>query len=323
MRRSNRSSFSLAVTALTLSACGASKSLPSGELQGGDGGISFDAGNSVETGLGFDASGFEAAPVGTDCTDDALKQIYVVSEQNDLYQFAPATLTFTHIGTLDCPIDMSDPLSTPTPFSMAVDRSGTAWIVYDDGNVYNASTTNAHCTATGYKPNQGGYETFGMAFVSDTVGSSAETLYVSPDDGSGNGLGIASIDVSTKVLTYIGNFDQTLGSMDLTGRGDARFFGFANGELATPSQPTKVAEIDKSSGHILGVVTVPGITVGDAWAFAQWGGDFWLFHDPNSDANSSVTKFTYETGATSTVKTDLGFAIVGAGVSTCAPIIIQ
>ncbi|MFI5299305.1 MAG: hypothetical protein ACHREM_14515 [Polyangiales bacterium] len=295
--------------------CGASKSPGAGTLESGETGVHFETGTSVEGGVGFDASGFETGPVGTDCTDDSLKQIYVVTQQNQLYQFAPATLTFTLIGTLDCP---SSPLSTP--YSMAVDRSGTAWIVFSpDGNVYNASTKTAHCTASGYTAGQGGYTTFGMAFVSDTVGSAAETLYVSPDDNSGTGKGIAKIDTSTKVLTYIGNFDQTLGPMDLTGRGDARFFGFANGELASPVQPTKVAEIDKSSGHILGVKVVPGVTVGDAWAFAQWGGNFWLFHDPNSDGNSSVTKFTYETGAALVAKSNLGFSIVGAGVSTCAP----
>ncbi|MCA9590689.1 MAG: hypothetical protein KC657_35560, partial [Myxococcales bacterium] len=54
-----------------------------------------------------------------------------------------------------------------------------------------------------------------------------------------------------------------------------------------------------------------------AFAFAHWGGDFWLFTAPQG--KSQVTRLKYDDGTVETVKTDVGFEVVGAGVSTCAP----
>ena len=83
--------------------------------------------------------------------------------------------------------------------------------------------------------------------------------------------------------------------------------------------PVNVAEIDKSSGAILSQAPQPTVTIGSAWAFAFWGGDFWLFTNP-SGITSQVDRYQPSTGQTTTVKQNVGLSIVGAGVSTCAPI---
>src|SRR5690242_19574950 len=61
---------------------------------------------------GFDTDG--TLPASDGCSD-AAKLVYVVSQENDLYSFAPNTTTFTKIGRLECP-------TFATPNSMAIDR---------------------------------------------------------------------------------------------------------------------------------------------------------------------------------------------------------
>ena len=58
------------------------------------------------------------------------------------------------------------------------------------------------------------------------------------------------------------------------------------------------------------------IDQGQGWAFAFWGGDFYMFHAPNG--NSIVTRYRPSDDSLTQVAT-LPSIIVGAGVSTCAP----
>ena len=63
-----------------------------------------------------------------------------------------------------------------------------------------------------------------------------------------------------------------------------------------------------------------------AWAFSFYGGDFFIYTSGDTDDNlpmnakgSDVTKYSPTTGKIEVVKPKIGFKIVGAGVSTCAP----
>ena len=282
-------------------ACSASKdSSNPGGIGNGDSGSNFhlDGGDDGA----FNADGLsDGGPTENDCPED-LKQIYVVTQGNELYRFAPATLTFTLIGTLSCPSS-----GFAQPFSMAVQRNGTAWVLFDDGNIFHVSTKDASCGATAYVPGQSGYNTFGMAFVSDAPGSAAESLYVAGYEGQG----IAKIDAATLKLSVVGDFGgASPGAGELTGTGDARMFAFFD------SAPANVAEIDPHTSNILGSKPT-SVTVGSGWAFAHWGGSFWLFTAPGG--SSQVNQFDYTTGTDKVVKSGLGYVIVGAGVSTCAP----
>ena len=60
--------------------------------------------------------------------------------------------------------------------------------------------------------------------------------------------------------------------------------------------------------------------IGDAWAFAFWGGHFWLFTNPNMMGSSQVDRYDPSANTTTTEVNSVGFRIVGAGVSTCAPV---
>jgi hypothetical protein len=258
-------------------------------------------------------SGSLGAPKGgnqTRCTE-AAKLVYVVSEENELYSFAPDTTTFTPIGTLRCPSGGA------TPNSMAVDRSGTAWVNFSDGGLFKVSTSDASCQATTFQKNQSGFQRFGMAFATNSATSEEETLYVAGLEGTSNGKGLAWIDLTSMKLTPLGDFSGALNgqSAELTGTGDGRLFGFFT------TQPyATLAQIDKTSGATSSDQALRGVSTGNAWAFSFWGGDFW-FYTSTGEVPSTVTrKQTSTDGALSTAKDDVGgFRIVGAGVSTCAP----
>lgn len=240
---------------------------------------------------------------GDDCAEEA-KLVYVIGQDNELYSFYPPTLDVKLIGVINCPQNGS----FATPFSMAIDRKGTAWILFNDGKIYHVNVKDASCVATGYVAGQGNFTTFGMGFVSDTAGSTSETLYVADYLGKG----LAKIDTGALKLTQVGPWDQIGGAAELTGTGDARLFGFFN------KTPIIIAEIDKASGKIISQAPQPTVNIGSGWAFAFWGGDFWLFTSPTGQ--SQIDRYSPKEGSTTTVKTGLGTNIVGAGVSTCAPV---
>lgn len=274
---------------------------------GGAGVSSSSSGDTLSVGVSV-GSGSSSGGPSDDCSD-AAKLIYVVGTTYELYSYHPPSKQFKNIGFINCNSGFY------TPFSMAVDRSGRAWVLHNDGNIYYVDTTTAACTPSGFQPNQAGFSTFGMGFVSDAPGSQNETLFV----GNYEGLNLGKIDKTTLVLTPVGNYNGgPNGAAEITGTGDARLFGFFNN-----GNTTNVAQIDKTNAAILSNAVPGGVTIGSGWAFAFWGGSFYLFTAPNGD--SRVTKFTPDPnnpnmGTTSVEVPAVGFVIVGAGVSTCAPV---
>jgi len=246
----------------------------------------------------------------TDCQDAGDTLIYVVQNDTELYAFDPTALSFRFIGTLACP----DPNSLK-PFSMAVDRKGIAYVLYatqgTNGNLFRVSTATAACAPTKFLPGQLGFGSFGMGFAADDKGP-GETLYIASDDDTGGRLG--SIDVNTFVVRNIGPFDPPLTAGELTGTGDGRLYTFFS---AASTGGSTIAEVEKGSGKIVGSVDLPTVDRGSAWAFAFWGGDFYLF--TSQSWPSDVTRYRPSDGSVTVVATAPGGQITGAGVSTCAP----
>lgn len=242
------------------------------------------------------------------CSEQA-QFVYVIDDAAVLYRFDPPALAFTPIGTLSCGASFLD-----TPFSMAVDRNANAWVVYTDGSLYQVDTKTAACKPTSFAPGQQGFLTFGMGFSTDGPGSSKDTLFVSDSEYDGSTKGLAAIDTQSLVLTPVGMYDQMDARAEMTGTGDGKLFGAFEGT------PYVVAEIDKTSAKILSqkpqtpIQYPPG---GSNFAFAFWGGSFWLFVGPGTKTDV----FQYDpTQGTTALRTTVTQVIVGAGVSTCAPI---
>jgi hypothetical protein len=238
-----------------------------------------------------------------DCPDASSTFIYVVTSDRQLLSFYPPTRAFRTVGTLACPDGGS------TPFSMAVDRKGVAYVLYNSGEIFRVSTLTGACIATPYRTGQQGFSLFGMGFSSDAAGP-VETLFVAGDSRQGGTAGLARIGIPGFGLTAIGGALPS--ATELTGTGDGRLFGFYNSEVSGGSI---IGQIDKASGNLIAEDSLQ-VSQGTGWAFAFWGGSFYLF--TGQDTSSAVTKYDPMLRQESNYG---GYSslIVGAGVSTCAP----
>jgi hypothetical protein len=272
------------------------------------------------------------------CTADGVDLIYVVDEAYNLLSFDPRLIgtgtPFRLIGQL-----LGGPQAcTPTlgnvpgwagigvtPFSMAVDRTATAWVLYTSGEIFKVSTQDASCTSTGYLARQANMLLFGMGFVSDAVGSDVEHLFIGGGDVTAMTNGqLGSVDPTTYQLTLLGPITAVSElSPELTGTGAAELWAFYPG-----INTAYVQQINKTNGMPQGSqLAIPGglgATV-TAWAFAQWGGQMYIFvtTDNGGGEVSTVRRIDKMTGAYDVPLPNIPYKIVGAGVSTCAPVIVE
>jgi hypothetical protein len=252
---------------------------------------------------------------GTSCPAGS-ELVYVWDLDNNIYSFDPPSKTFTKVAVPDC--------DASSPNSMAIDRNLVAWLNYlSPGNsspndyIYTFDLKKGSgCTASGIQI-PAGYTQVGMGFSSDTPGGNTETLYV---DGI-SGAGLASVDMTTKTIVPIGDFpnDTKLEgqSCELTGTGSALLYGYF-----TTSPYVRVAQLNKTNSDSISDTQLKGFTPPDDWAFSFWGGDFYLYAYPNSSnaPNSSVIQYDPVANTLNLAYiANVGFTIIGAGVSTCAP----
>jgi hypothetical protein len=258
---------------------------------------------------------------GASACSEAAQLVYVLSDRNELYSFRPNLRRFTRIGALRCPTAWA-------PNSMAIDRSAVAWVNYVDsslgdtaGALYRVNTTDASCTAAPPVPLPRSWFRLGMGFATASADSAEETLFVAatPDPFAGPSQGLARVDVTTGALTPVGAFSGQLRgqSAELTGTGDGRLFGFFT------TNPVQVAQLNRTTGAVESSQSIHGLATPQAWAFSFWGGDFYLYTAPSAltGRTSNVTRYRPSDGSVDLMyMSELGFRIVGAGVSTCAPI---
>ena len=255
----------------------------------------------------------------TDCPDAEATLVYLISNSYELYSFDPATGGTKQIGKIACPAS-----PTATPFSMAVDRKGVAYIHFadrdnsvDDGKIFRVSTATAACVGTSFKPNQQGFLRFGMGFATNDIGPT-ETLFVAGSAQDNGAEGLARVDVSTFALTRVGNFVPLIRNAELTGTGDGRLFAFYTKNLNN-NPPSFIGEIDTTSGRVVAETGFDNVSLGGGWAFAFWGGDFYMFTAPDGAGSASVVTRYRPADKTVAQVATLPTTIVGAGVSTCAP----
>ena len=241
------------------------------------------------------------------CADAGSTVIYIVSEQGSLLSFDPPTATLKRIGTLGCPVP-----ADATPFSMAVDRAGIAYVLYNDGELFRVSTATAACRATGFVAPPTFTQDFGMGY-STNAADGGEVLYVADKATRGH---LAILDTTTLALHLVGSFDPSVQSPELTGTGAGDLFAF----YATDAG-SAIAQIDRSTAHSIGNSPLLGVNQNLNYAFAIWGGDFYTFTGllTAQQGATEVTRFRPRDGSIVPVGQIVGETIVGAGVSTCAP----
>jgi len=325
-----RCALSLSIVApfVASGACGNS-SPPPGFGNSGSGGSSGGSGGSGSGTvlLSDDAGLLEDGASASNCASGAGTFIYVISDANNLYAFDPtqfpAASAFTLVGAVTC--------DTSGVNSMAIDRSATAWVNFNDGQIYKVTTTApVTCTPTTFTPGQANFTgVLGMGFAANSKGSNDETLFVSDNAGPGGtctaatpsagctGLGLGKIDLTSMTLTRLGPYTASAAgyNAELTGTGDGLLYGFFT------TTPSSYGPIDPTTGATSSPAptSIPSVTVGNGgYAFSFWGGDFYFYTAP--DTTTVVTHLQTSTGMT-TASPVLSFTIVGAGVSTCAPLV--
>jgi hypothetical protein len=229
--------------------------------------------------------------------------IYAVASNDWLLRFDPPSATFTPISQLKCPANGSH------PFSMAVDRKDTAYVEYENGMIFSVDTNDGACSKTTYIADSVmPFGNFGMGYATIGFGPD-EQLFVSAD--TPGTLGRINTQSDFKLLP-VGEFQPSVPFAELTGSGDGRLYAFYG---VGPDSETAVAEIDKTTGVVIGEDILPQVHRGTGWAFAYWGGDFWIFTNPGPQVTWHYDTATKQ----ATVVAHYMAAIVGAGVSTCAP----
>lgn len=198
---------------------------------------------------------------------------------------------------------------------MSVDRNAVAWVLYTSGELFRVETAKGTCQTTTFQPDQSGFQLMGMGFVANDRLSQLDTLFVAggagPNMGEGSRLG--TVDMKTLSITPV---QPLTGWPELTGTGLADLWGFY-----PDTTPPKVAKINKQTGAeemAYPLATLQGTPA--AWAFAFWGGDFWVFLMRTDDMDTTVYRVDGKTGEMTPALKNTGRRIVGAGVSTCAPV---
>ncbi len=295
-------------------------------------------GATVETcGQGTECSGGTCTRA---CSADGVDLIYVVDRTYRLVSFDPRLIgqpsgPYQVIGQLSCPnpgTSLQPGGGTATPFSMAVDRNAVAWVLYSSGRLFTVSTTDASCQATSFQPSQnvGGqvWSLFGMGYVTDAAGGDTERLWIGGGNVDAQTSGsLGWIDTTSFAVNRTAAIQPSAEySAEFTGLGDATLWAFFPDTVSS----SFVQQIDKATGAGVGnrlmfSLAASGRQVA-AWAFAQWGGTFYVFVTTvdflGLDERASVHAINRTTGAHSVVLQNQPYVVVGAGVSTCAPITI-
>lgn len=305
--------FAELAIAVVAAACGARTGLSVGDDtasggQGGEGGVAIDAAPDRDAAVDAPPDSPEDVPDVVqeglpECDPEAL-YIYLITSETVLYRFDPATNTATNKGFISCP-------DGTTPFSMGVDRTGKAYTVYQSGVVYELDVATTVCKDIQYPAGQAGFLLFGMGFAidDDLMG---ESLYVAEITFGSPSQGLGRIDTDTLELDFISPFSETFGpAMELTSSDDGRLWGY---NLDEGGAGGWVIQIDKETATILEATFLPVGDASSALAFAQWGGDFYIF--TSNGAGTTVTKYDPDDGSVGVVTT-LAETVVGAGVSTC------
>jgi hypothetical protein len=240
----------------------------------------------------------EDPPAEDDC-EDTSDLVYVVErDSKTLYLFDPPTLSFTKLGALDCSI-------YGNPTSMSVSRDGFAYVRYSTDDLYAVELETMNCEATAYDTDFGA---FGMGYATQHDKTWRDELFIA------NKTELAKVDTTSWTVETMGDLPS---QSELTGNADGELWAFL--PLETPAA---LVQLDKTNGAEMDWVSIdefPNPANIDTFAFATWGGDFWLFVRSYGMGESTDVFRVTKSGSIDKVKNNVGLNIVGAGVSTCAP----
>lgn len=241
-------------------------------------------------------------PAPDDDCEDTEELIYALSrDDGQLYTFDPEARVFASLGRVSCG-------TSQTPGSMSVDRTGTAYVRYADNAVYALDLSTMACAPTGYSDRASGFDSFGMGYATDSADTWRDQLYVANDSQ----LGV--LDTDTWTIRNVGRMDS---QSELTGNAEGELWA-----ILPLEQPAEIVQLDLETAAVLTTLRLPTFPDPgniDTFAFATWGGAFYVFVREYGMGSSTDVYEVDSSGAMSRIMEDVGFDVVGAGVSTCAP----
>ena len=245
---------------------------------------------------------FETEPAPeNDCTETS-DLIYTVDrDSQEMFIFDPVNATFSSLGTLPC----DDWGWEGDPGSMGVSRNGYAYVRYSGGTLYEIDLTDLSCNEGNFSSHNFG--AYGMGYATNHQNTWQDQLYIA------NSNNIASLDVNSGQYSVIG---QMPSQSELTGNANGELWAFLPLE-----QPAKLVQVNKNNGDIIESLSITSFSLQDldTFAFAYWGGDFYLFVRTLGMGQSTNVYRVERDGTQTLILEDSGLNIVGAGVSTCAP----
>ena len=293
---------------------------------GGLAGCSAPDDTGTRTDVPTDRSGGDGDVGGEVPVDDCaegLKLIYVLDEDSTLYSFDPridGMAAFHEIGSVNC-------ASGGGPNSMAVSRDGYAYALFGQYDpffgtwqclgVNRVALDTAACLgSTPFACGSDGFDKFGMGYATDTPGSTVETLFL----GDSTDARLGTLDIPIGTTREIGALPEQGG--EFTGNAEGELWGFF--PYLVPPAVIQIAQDTGAEVRRFDLPTLDSMSTaeGGEWAFAYFGHAFYIFYSVQPrDTSTNVYRLDYD--GTVTVRTpDTGMHIVGAGVSTCAPIVL-
>ena len=249
-----------------------------------------------------DVAGDDDDSAEDDCTE-ASREIFLIGRDSSrLYSFSPNVGLLTLVGALDCS------QWAGTPASMGVTRDGVGYVRYAYNEVFEVDLFTADCVPTSYQDT--GFDSFGMGYATTAASTTLDTLYVANSDT----LGI--LDTTTWQISTVGSLPS---QTELTGTGAGELWA-----ILPLEDPPIVAQLETTSAVFLQTIALPGLpdaSVIDTFAFAHWGGSLWIFIRSYGVGNTTDVYQVTPSGTLVLAWPDLGIDVVGAGVSTCAPIV--
>lgn len=194
--------------------------------------------------------------------------IYLLSDDDEIYTYDPLGDVFEYVTDVICPGEQK-------PFSLAVDRTGLAWIQYASEDVYTFDPmAPAPCEFAGVVGGQA-FGLFGMSFAPEDNFDLCDRLFLHSYSGEGpfsEGPGAGALgvfDPMTMELASLGPVDYDGG--ELAGTGEGRLFAFAG------VNPAKLIEYDKDTAMPISTLPLAGLSKTRASAMAFHSGDAYFF----------------------------------------------
>jgi hypothetical protein len=132
---------------------------------------------------------------------------------------------------------------------------------------------------------------------------------------------LATLDINTLTVQLVG--PMTVPGPELAGTGDGQLWAFSPADFT--GGPPQIAKIDPASGASLETYQLAAITTtGTGFAVKFWGGSFYIFLGPDVwkvERSALLPGMNTPTQAPIKVLNTPGLDVVGAGVSTCAPLL--